>query len=78
VKLAGDITKFGGRVLIITNSHDEIKNPDIFLINTPCQNEYLFPVAAIVPLQFIVNQWAVEAGHEPGNFIMGAKVTTTE
>ncbi len=78
VKLAADITKFGGRVVLITNSHDEIKNPEIFTINIPCQDEYLFPVAAIVPLQFIVNQWAVESGHEPGNFIMGAKVTTTE
>lgn len=78
LKLAGDITKFGGRVVLITNSHDEIRNPEIFKINIPCQDEYLFPVAAIVPLQFIVNQWAVDSGHEPGNFIMGAKVTTTE
>lgn len=78
VKLAEDITKFGGRVVFITNSRDEIKNKEIFKINIPCPDEYLFPIASIIPLQFIVNQWAVDAGHEPGNFIMGAKVTTTE
>jgi glucosamine--fructose-6-phosphate aminotransferase (isomerizing) len=78
VKLADDITKFGGRVVFITNGHDEIKNKEIFKINIPCPDEYLFPIASIIPLQFIVNQWAVDAGHEPGNFIMGAKVTTTE
>jgi glucosamine--fructose-6-phosphate aminotransferase (isomerizing) len=65
-------------VVFITNGHDEIKNKEIFKINIPCPDEYLFPIASILPLQFIVNQWAVDAGHEPGNFIMGAKVTTTE
>lgn len=78
VKLAGDITRFGGKVLFITNSQQYFNNSNILAINISCEDEYLFPVAAIVPLQFIVNQWAVDAGHEPGNFIMGAKVTTTE
>ena len=78
IKLAGDITRFGGKVVLITNTDTVINNPDIFPIRISCQNEFLFPVAAIIPLQFIVNQWATDEGHEPGNFIMGAKVTTTE
>jgi glutamine---fructose-6-phosphate transaminase (isomerizing) len=78
IRLAGDITRFGGRVVLITNSESVPKNPDITSIHIPCKDEYLFPVAAIIPLQFIVNQWSEDAGHEPGNFIMGAKVTTTE
>jgi glucosamine--fructose-6-phosphate aminotransferase (isomerizing) len=78
IKLAGDITRFGGKVVLITNSSVRSTNPNILPIVIPYQNEYLFPVAAIVPLQFIVNQWATDEGHEPGNFIMGAKVTTIE
>ncbi len=78
IKLANDITKFGGKVVLITNSNAVINNPDVFPIKISCQNEYLFPIAAIIPLQFIVNQWATDEGHQPGNFIMGAKVTTTE
>jgi glucosamine--fructose-6-phosphate aminotransferase (isomerizing) len=78
IKLAEDITKFGGRVVVITNSPDDLKNPDIYSIHIPCRDEYLFPIPAIIPLQFIVNQMALDSGHEPGNFMMGAKVTITE
>lgn len=78
IKLAEDITKFGGRVVLITNSPDSFNNQDIYSIQIPCNDEYLFPIPAIIPLQFLVNQMALDAGHEPGNFIMGAKVTLTE
>jgi glucosamine--fructose-6-phosphate aminotransferase (isomerizing) len=78
IKLAEDITRFGGKVILITNSSARMANTNIFPILISYQNEYLFPIAAIIPLQFIVNQWATDDGHEPGNFIMGAKVTTTE
>jgi glucosamine--fructose-6-phosphate aminotransferase (isomerizing) len=78
IKLAEDITKFGGRVVLITNSHASFSNPDIYPIHIPCQDEYLFPIPAIIPLQFIVNQWATDEGNEPGNFTRGAKVTITE
>jgi glucosamine--fructose-6-phosphate aminotransferase (isomerizing) len=78
VKLANDITKYGGRVVMITNNLAGFDNPDIHPVRIPCKDEYLFPIAAIVPLQFIVNQWAVDEGNEPGNFTMGAKVTTIE
>jgi glucosamine--fructose-6-phosphate aminotransferase (isomerizing) len=78
IRLAQDITNSGGKVILITNSLAGFNNPDIYVIHIPCQDEYLFPIPAIVPLQFIVNQWAVNEGHVPGNFTMGAKVTTTE
>jgi glucosamine--fructose-6-phosphate aminotransferase (isomerizing) len=78
IRLAEDITKFGGRVLLITNDRIKLSNPDIHPVHIPCHDEYLFPIPAIVPLQFIVNQWAVDTGSEPGNFTMGAKITTTE
>jgi glucosamine--fructose-6-phosphate aminotransferase (isomerizing) len=78
IKLAEDITRLGGKVLLITNSDTEFNNPDIFRVGIPCQDEFLFPIPAIVPLQLIVSQLAVETGKQPGNFIAGAKVTTTE
>jgi len=65
-------------VVLITNSLTGFNNPDIYPIRIPCQDEYLFPIAAIIPLQFIVNQWAMDEGNEPGIFTMGAKVTTRE
>ena len=78
IKLADDITKFGGRVVLITNSQEVSANPDVLPVHIPCQDEFLFPIPAIVPLQFIVNQWATDAGNEPGDFTRGAKVTLTE
>lgn len=78
IKLAGDITRFGGKVVLVTNGSEILSDKNIFTLRIACQDEYLFPVAAIIPLQFIVNRWAEDSGHEPGNFIMGAKVTTTE
>jgi glutamine---fructose-6-phosphate transaminase (isomerizing) len=77
-KLVRDITKFGGKVILITNNLASFNQPVIYTIHIPCRNEFLFPIPAIVPLQFIVNQWALFEGNEPGNFTRGAKVTTTE
>lgn len=78
IKLAEDITRFGGKVVLITNSTAPFINTGILPIRIPCKDEFLFPVPAIIPLQFMVNQWATDEGNEPGNFIMGAKVTTNE
>lgn len=78
LSLAYDILKFGGKVILISNR--KILHPDdrIILITVPAKAEYLFSIPAIIPLQFIVNQWATEKGHTPGDFTRGAKVTTIE
>lgn len=78
LKLAEDITRLGGKVILLTNCDNVFNNPGIFPVRIPCKDEFLFPIPAIVPLQLIVNQWAVKDGKQPGNFIAGAKVTTTE
>lgn len=78
IKLAEDIIKFGGRVVMVTNSLENFNNRDIYPIRIPCADEYLFPIPAIVPLQVLVNQWALDEGNEPGNFTRGAKVTIIE
>ncbi|MDP4186385.1 MAG: SIS domain-containing protein, partial [Bacteroidota bacterium] len=73
-----DILKFGGKVLLITNEETSIKNENLFSIIIPCANEDLFAIPGVIPMQLIVNQWAVESGNEPGNFTRGAKVTIIE
>jgi glutamine---fructose-6-phosphate transaminase (isomerizing) len=78
IKLSEDITRFGGRALLITNSPVTISNSDIYKLYIPCNNEFLFPIPAIIPLQLIVNRRATADGNEPGNFTRGAKVTVSE
>jgi|WetSurMetagenome_2_1015567.scaffolds.fasta_scaffold01955_6 glucosamine--fructose-6-phosphate aminotransferase (isomerizing) len=78
IKLAEDITRLGGKVILITNSDAVYGNKDICPVRIPCQDEFLFPIPAIIPLQLIVNQWAIEQGKQPGDFLAGAKVTTIE
>ena len=78
VNLARDIIKFNGKVIFITNRNPGFEIPGLYLIDIPCNEEHLFPIPAIVPLQFMVNRWAESEGNEPGDFTRGAKVTTTE
>jgi len=77
-KMAADIAGFGGKVLLITNKNGELPAKGIQRILIPFYDEFLFPIPAIIPLQFIVNKWATGEGNEPGNFTRGAKVTITE
>ncbi len=78
IRLANDLAESGGKVILITNSQEVFSNTNIFSVRIPVQDEFLFPIAAIIPIQFIVNQWAVDNGITPGEFSVGAKVTTTE
>jgi len=78
IKMAEDIVKFGGQVVLVTNDEKKYNDKNIYPIQIPYKEEYFFSIPAIVPLQFIVNQWAVGVGLEPGNFTRGAKVTTIE
>jgi glucosamine--fructose-6-phosphate aminotransferase (isomerizing) len=78
IKMASDIAKYNGKVLIITNRDPEISDSNIktILINEP--DEYLFAIQSIVPVQLMVNHLAVIEGYEPGNFVHGGKVTLAE
>jgi len=78
IRLANDLAESGGKVILITNSQKAFSNKNIFSVRVPVQDEFLFPIAAIIPIQFIVNQWAADKGITPGQFSVGAKVTTTE
>jgi glucosamine--fructose-6-phosphate aminotransferase (isomerizing) len=73
-----DTLKFGANVLLITDLVPSIKNDNLCVIEIPHVNEALFVITSIIPMQLIINQWAVEEKNEPGNFVHGAKVTTIE
>ncbi|MCA9734250.1 MAG: SIS domain-containing protein [Deferribacteres bacterium] len=76
--MAMDIAKFGGKVLIITDSADAIQYSNLYVLRIPNADENYFSILSILPLQLIVNQHALNKGVEPGQFINGAKVTMIE
>jgi glucosamine--fructose-6-phosphate aminotransferase (isomerizing) len=78
ISLTKDILKFGGKVLLITHQAPSIEHNNLVSIVIPCNNEELFAIPSIVPMQLIINQWSIEDGNNPGDFMRGAKVTVIE
>lgn len=78
IKMAADIVKYNGKVVLITNKAPELADPNIkiVLINQP--DEYFFAIQNIVPVQLMVNHIALAKGLDPGNFVNGGKVTLSE
>jgi glucosamine--fructose-6-phosphate aminotransferase (isomerizing) len=78
IKMASDIAKYDGKVVLLTNKDPQLNNPNIkpFVINQP--DEFLFSIQSIVPVQLMVNQLALSRGFEPGDFVHGGKVTLAE
>ena len=78
LKMAQDIARFKGKVIIISNRDLSISDPNMYVLKMDVQDEYLFAIGSIIPLQFMVNSRAMELGREPGYFIRGSKITDTE
>ncbi|WP_321436442.1 SIS domain-containing protein [uncultured Bacteroides sp.] len=78
VSMAKDISKYGGKVIFITNISSMFDDKNIFNITIPFLDSDLFAIPAVIPLQLIVNQWALENNIIPGAFTRGAKVTAIE
>jgi len=78
LKMALDIAGFKGKVLIITNGDLNLSDPNVSVFRLGIQDEYLFAIGGIIPLQFMVNSRAVDLGLTPGTFTRGAKITKTE
>ncbi len=78
IKMAYDIARFKGKVIVITNSELSITEPNIHVFRIDVKDEYLFAIGSIIPLQFMVNSRAIELGRKPGYFTRGAKVTIEE
>ncbi|MEW5842639.1 MAG: SIS domain-containing protein [Bacteroidota bacterium] len=78
IKMARDIAKNKGKVVLITNKNPHLSDPNIkaFIINQP--DEYLFVIYGIIPVQLMVNYIALAEGLVPGNFVNGGKVTLLE
>lgn len=78
INLAEDIQRFGGKVILICNEEPADLPSGIICIPVHCNIENLFLIPAIIPLQFVVNQLAIDKGSIPGKFGRGAKITTIE
>ncbi len=78
LKMAKDIANFGGKVLIITNSDINISNNKIKILHIPEEDEFLFSIESIIPVQLYIDEYAKNKGFEAGSFSHGAKVTAVE
>jgi glucosamine--fructose-6-phosphate aminotransferase (isomerizing) len=78
IKMALDIARFKGKVIIITNGDLKFSEPNVHVFRISVKDEYLFAIASIVPLQIMVNFRAIDLGLKPGFFIRGAKITKVE
>lgn len=78
LKMAEDITEFGGKVLLITNEKLQFPNDCIQQIYIDEPDEYLFSIQSIIPVQLIVDSYAKSKGFKAGSFSRGAKVTELE
>lgn len=78
LKMADDITGYGGKVLLLTNEKLRFSGKNIMQIYIDEPDEYLFSVNSVVPLQLFIDSYAKSKGFEAGSFSRGAKVTETE
>jgi len=78
LKMAKDIARFDGKVMILTNGDLILSDPNMYVFRLGVEDEYLFAIGSIIPLQFMVNSRAIELGREPGYFTRGAKITKSE
>jgi glucosamine--fructose-6-phosphate aminotransferase (isomerizing) len=78
IRMAYDIAKYRGKVLLITNNHPQLTNENIRTITISQPDEFLFSIQSIIPIQLMINYLALTKGFEPGNFVHGGKITLSE
>ncbi len=78
IKMAEDIAKFGGKVILLTNVKLEFESNNLLSIFIDEQDEYLFSLLSIIPVQLFIDGYAKRRGYEAGSFSRGAKVTMVE
>ncbi len=78
IRLAKDIVKYGGRVVIISNRKSSIAEKNVKVVHMDQPDEYLFTIQSIVPIQLLVNHLAISKGLVPGVFVNGSKITQIE
>jgi glucosamine--fructose-6-phosphate aminotransferase (isomerizing) len=78
IRMAADISRFQGKVLIITNKDPKLTDTNIRVIVADQPDEYLFVIQSIIPVQLMVNELGLSNGTTPGDFIHGGKITVDE
>jgi glucosamine--fructose-6-phosphate aminotransferase (isomerizing) len=78
LNMAKDIAEFGGKVILITNADIELSHKNILTIPVSIQDEFLFSIQSIIPIQLFIDLYAKRKGYEAGSFSHGAKVTEVE
>ncbi|MGC8897357.1 MAG: SIS domain-containing protein [Bacteroidota bacterium] len=78
IKMAADIAKYKGKVIIITNQNPQVSDENLSIVTVNQPDEYLFTVQSIIPVQLMVNNLALAKGLVPGKFVNGGKVTLSE
>ncbi|RHJ90246.1 SIS domain-containing protein [Parabacteroides bouchesdurhonensis] len=76
--LIKDILKYGGKVIFITDRFSDIENSRLYEFGCSCGRDELFVIQSIIPVQLMVNAWAVSKGIVPGEFTHALKVTNIE
>ena len=73
-----EITNFGGKVILITNAKTVPSHKNILVLQIEEQDEYLFSIQSIIPIQLFIDTYTKLKGYEAGSFSHGAKVTEVE
>ncbi len=78
INMAKDISRFGGKVLLITNMDINLDDDHIRVLPIHVKDEYLFSIESIIPVQLYIDSYAKRKGFEAGSFTHGSKVTAAE
>ncbi len=78
LKMAEDIARFGGKVVLITNVETKIAHHNILTVSIEEEDEFLFSIQSIIPIQLFIGTYTKQKGYEAGSFAHGAKVTEVE
>jgi glucosamine--fructose-6-phosphate aminotransferase (isomerizing) len=78
IKMAKDISGYGGKVLLFTNKDIHLADNNIMVLPIRVKDEYLFSIESIIPVQLFIDFYAKRKGFEAGSFARGGKVTAIE
>ena len=78
IKLAKEMAKYGGKVILITDKPEGITVEGIITIKMDSCDEPLTPIFYILPIQYLNNLLAEQRDLKVGTFCWGSKITTKE
>lgn len=75
--LADDLISYGAKVIFVTDA-DMVSSDRMCVINVPCEEEHMFVIQSVIPIQLLIDEWSCRKGMIPGDFTHGHKVTCRE